>query len=258
MAMRWIAVLAIVPMLALAGCGSAPEKPPETPRSEAKAKHKARKGKSAKSGKSRKSKSKRKTEAPPPYPVRCAKKKGECLPPADWVKKLCNDIYPDLALHLFAPSTPWKRLYMTARAEPFNASGGMSLMGDPMRPGEEVIALARREDSGRIQMGDTAGYDVFRWNGACATIHDGDFTTEEPNEVRHANIEWRRLGLPLRLALEAEPSIGEVYETRHSKCRGKSIGKVSRECVEYDGLLTAEVVRYVRNGGKVPKPTKVP
>jgi len=43
--------------------------------------------------------------------------------------------------------------------------------------------------------------------------------------VRHAKIEWRRLGLPLRQALQAEPSIGEVYDARHEKCRGKSMGE---------------------------------
>jgi hypothetical protein len=74
--------------------------------------------------------------APPPFPRRCASKKGECLPPPEWVAKLCEDVYPDLALHLFAARTPWKRLYMAARAEPFNASGGASLMGEMMQPGE--------------------------------------------------------------------------------------------------------------------------
>lgn len=189
--------------------------------------------------------------------MKCASKKGECLPDPKWVAKLCEDIHPDLALHLFRPEMPWRRLYMLKRAEPFNAYGGVSLVGDPMRPGEELIAL-RRRDGGGLQMSDTAGYDVLRWNGACATIHDGDFSTEPPRTLRHARIEWRRLGLPLRLALEKEPTIGEVYETRREKCRGKSMGRVSEECETYDDLLTEEVVRYVRDGGKLPAPSKVP
>lgn len=234
-------------------CGSSPDKPAQAPRADAVAEAKPKKSK-----KRKKRKAKRRVEKPP-FPVRCAKKKGECLPPSEWVDKLCDDIYPDLALHLFGPKTPWKRLYMVARAEPFNASGSVSLVGDPMQPGEEVIAVRRRNDgSGKIQIGDTAGYDVFRWNGACATIHDGDFTTERPATVRHAKIEWRRLGLPLRQALQAEPSIGEVYDARHEKCRGKSMGIVSADCEKYDRMLTDEVVRYVRSGGKLPAPTKVP
>jgi hypothetical protein len=229
----------IAASLLAAACGSSPEKPAATPTVAAAPKPK------------RKAK-------PPPFPQRCASKRGECLPPAEWVKKLCDDIYPDLALHLFAPKTPWKRLYMLARADAFNASGGMSLVGDQMQPGEEVIALRRRNNDGPLRVGENAGYDVFRWNGACATIHDGDFTTAMPNEVRHSSIEWRRLGLPLRQALEAEPTIGEVYETRHEKCKGKSMGIVSADCEKYDLMLIDEVVRYVKRGGKVPQPTKLP
>src|SRR6185295_1085045 len=60
-------------------------------------------------------------------PFRCAKGKkhrDECLLSPGWVKRLCDDVYPDVALHMFMPGTPWKRLYMLSRAEPFNASDG--------------------------------------------------------------------------------------------------------------------------------------
>jgi hypothetical protein len=174
------------------------------------------------------------------------------------VKNLCEEIYPDLALHLFASRTPWQRLYMTARAEPFNASGGMSLMGDNMEPGEEVIALRRRDNGGQMQVGDTAGWDVLRWNGACATIHDGDYTDETPNHVRAAPIDWRRLSLEMRQAFEADPEVGAIYETRASACKGKSIGKVTAECEQYDKKLREAVVEKARAGAKLPKPAKVP
>lgn len=174
------------------------------------------------------------------------------------MKKLCDDIYPDLALHLFDSHTPWQRLYMLARAEPFNASGGMSLMGDKMEPREEVIALKRRDNHGGIQVGDTAGYDVLRWNGACATIHDGDYTDDPPDDPRGAPIDWRRLSLPMRLALEADPEINDIYETRGQKCKGKSVGRVSDECEDYDRKLHEIVVRKVRTGLKLPKPDRMP
>lgn len=233
----------------LVACGSAPEKPAESPRSSPTA--------VSKPNKPRKKKARR-AKKKSPYPQRCAGDSEECLPPAEWVQKLCDDIYPDLALHLFSPGTPWKRLYMRARAQPFNASGGMSLVGDVMQPGEEVIALRRRANDRGIRVGDTAGYDVLRWNGSCATIHDGDFTSKEPHELRHATIEWRRLGLPIRQALEAEPVISEVYEARRESCKRRSIGEVTAECEHSERRLADEVVRYVRDGGKLPKPEKLP
>jgi len=226
----------------ISGCGSAPEKParaPEVNRAEPKKVAKTRRDKSA-------------------IPKRCGRKKGECLPPSRWVKRLCEDVYPDVALHMFRPGTPWKRLYMLARAEAFNASGGVSLIGDKLEPGEEVIALRRRKNGGQFQVGDTSGYDVLRWNGACATIHDGDFTTEQPSTIRNPKIEWRTLGLETRLALEARPEISEVYEARRKSCKGISVGRVSDTCEVDDRRLVDEIVRYVRTGAKLPKPAKVP
>src|SRR5262245_30470468 len=132
---RWALLLAVVMIPWLGSCGSTPEKPAASPQAEGKArkqtKKKASKAKRQKSAKaSSKPSRKQAAEAPSLFPKRCARKDEECLPPSEWVKKLCDDIYPDLALHLFGPNTPWKRLYMRARAEPFNASGGVSLVGD--------------------------------------------------------------------------------------------------------------------------------
>ena len=193
-------------------------------------------------------------------PSRCSKRKqrGECLPSERWVNRLCNDIYPDVALHMFKPGTPWQRFYMRARAEPFNASGGASLMGERLEMGEEVIALRRRGSGGEIQIGDQSGYDVLRWNGSCATIHDGDFSTTPPRQVRHSRVEWRKLSLEVRNALEAEPEIQATYEARRRHCKGATMGRVTAECEEYDKRLVDEVVRHVRTGVILPVPSKLP
>lgn len=199
----------------------------------------------------------------PHIPTRCAKGKkhrGECVPPPGWVKRLCDDVYPDVALHMFAPGTPWKRLYMLKRAEPVNASGGSSLLGDRMERGEEVIALKRRsETEGEIQVGDNnAGYDVLRWNGACATIHDGDYDDERPSHIVQSKVEWRRLGLTVRQQLEAQPAIAAAYEARRKSCHGFSMGTVSGDCEANDKLLMQEVVRYVQTGAELPEATRMP
>ena len=218
--------------------------------------------KSAAHPKSDKKVAKEEAEAPAAQgslPRRCARgKHRECVPPPGWVKRLCDDVYPDVALHMFRPGTPWKRLYMLARADPFNASGGASLLGDKLERGEEVIALKRRSGSEGVQVGDTSGYDVLRWNGACATIHDGDFAEDEPSEVRHSKVEWRRLGLPLRNALEQQPDISAAQESRRKACKGQSIGIVSDTCEADDARFIDEIVRYVRAGAKLPPPAKLP
>ena len=191
-------------------------------------------------------------------PDHCAHGKPECVPPPGWVQRLCEDVYPDVALNMFKPGTRWKRLYMLARADPFNASGGASLLGDKLERGEEVIALKRRDNNGEMQVGDNAGYDVLRWNGACATIHDDDFTEEPPRAPRSAPLDWRRLSVEMRQALEAIPEIGEVYELRHQKCRGKSVGRISDQCELYDKKLSVVVAEKVRAGAKLPMPALLP
>jgi hypothetical protein len=191
-------------------------------------------------------------------PDRCARGKRECVPPPGWVKRLCDDVYPDVALNMFKPGTRWQRLYMLARAEPFNASGGASLLGDKMERGEEVIALERRDNNGEFQVGDNAGYDVLRWNGACATIHDGDFAREPPHQIAYSKIEWRRLGLDIRKVLEAQPEISAAETARRKACHGFSIGEVTKDCEVYDRRFMDEIIHYVQAGGKIPSPSRLP
>jgi len=191
-------------------------------------------------------------------PWRCRKSKPPCMPPPTFVERLCQDVYPDVALHMFAPGTPWRRFYMLHNAEPFNASGGASLLGDKMRRGEEVIALRRRNARGGVEVSDVAGWDVLRWNGACASIHDGEFTLDPPGTIGNARPEWRSLGNELRQSLEADPEFHEVYEARRKSCKGISIGRVSSDCEVYDRKLSDEIVRHVRNGAKLPPPKKIP
>jgi hypothetical protein len=195
----------------------------------------------------------------PALPDHCARGKRECVPPPGWVKRLCDDVYPDVALAMFKPGTRWQRLYMLARAEPFNASGGASLLGDKMERGEEVIALKRRDNDGEMQVGDNSGYDVLRWNGACATIHDGDFAREPPRGgITHSKIEWRRLSLDTRKVLEAQPEISAAENARRKACPGMSIGDVGTDCEVYDRKFMDEIIQYVLDGGKLPKPSRLP
>ena len=252
--MRWSAFLVVLVAFVI-GCGSSPERPPASPGKSHSAARAKRSGKQAVKRSSKKTK-----RVASVIPMKCSKKKKRpmCLPPPAWVTRLCDNVYPDVALHMFQPGTPWVRLYMQKNAQPFNASGGMSVLGDKMQRGEEVIALRRRNPRRDYQMADIAGFDVLRWNGACATIHDGEFTTSSPDEVLNARVEWRELGLPLRQQLEAQPEILETYKARRKACVGRNMGQVTADCEEFDKKLVDDVVRYVRSGAELPKPAKHP
>ena len=107
-------------------------------------------------------------------------------------------------------------------------------------------------------MSPTSGYDVLRWNGACATIHDGDFSADRPRNVVYSKLEWRQLSLPLRNLLEAEPDVSAAYEARRKACKGRNLGVVAAECESNDKALMEEVVRFVQSGAKLPRPNKMP
>jgi hypothetical protein len=184
----------------------------------------------------------------------------ECLPPASWVDKLCGGVHPEVALHMFRGGSPWKRLYSRARAPAYNAAGGPS-SDERVEKGEELIALRRNGDSasssaGAMIVGDTAGYDLLRWNGSCVTLQDGEFSTHAPRRREHARVEWRWLGDQVRTALTSDGTVKEAYVARRKECKGATFGSVTKKCVAREVSLVAAIVDYVRSGGPLPDPSE--
>jgi hypothetical protein len=186
---------------------------------------------------------------------------GDCLPPSRWVDKLCSGVHPEVALHLFRGGSPWKRVYSRARAPAYNGAGGPSVSDDRVERGEELIALRRHTDgrgssAGELSIGDTAGYDLLRWNGSCVTMHDGEYSTKAPRRRQHARVEWRWLGEEVRSALQSDGNVKQAYVARRKECKGATLGSVSKKCVEREDSLVAAIVDYVRNGGPLPEPSE--
>ena len=194
-------------------------------------------------------------------PVGCGDDGKDCLPPEAWVDRLCSGVHPEFALHMFRGGSPWKRLYSRAIAPAFNGSGGPSISDERVQKGEELIALRRNTDSkrsnaGEMSVGDTAGYDLLRWNGSCVTLHDGEFSSKSPRRRLHARVDWRALGDRVQSTLRADELISRAYIARRKECRGITVGNVTRKCVEQDKSLIKAVVDYVRAGGELPEPSE--
>jgi hypothetical protein len=194
-------------------------------------------------------------------PNRCDDESIDCMPPSKWVNKLCGGIHPEVALHMFRGGSPWKRLYSRARAPAFNGTGGPSLPDETVAMGEELIALRRNGDTrqssaGEMSIGDTAGYDLLRWNGSCVTLHDGEFSTKPPRRRKHAHVEWKALGDEVMSALRTDGPVRRAFVARRKECKGATIGRVTKKCVEQEQTLVTAIVDYVRSGGELPEPSE--
>jgi hypothetical protein len=184
---------------------------------------------------------------------------GECLPPAAWVKKLCDDVYQDVALYMFRNETPWQRMYLTRETDAMNASGGASVVGR-IAFDEEVIVLRHRvpKDDGVQISGEGGSYDALRWNGSCVSLDASEVTHERPPKPKASRVEWRWMSDQMVAALRKDSKIDEVYLARRKECKGVSVGRVSKRCEELDHELVDVVVAYVRAGHPVPQPGHQP
>ncbi len=194
-------------------------------------------------------------------PTECADKGGKlCLPPADFVKRLCSAFYPDVALSMLSKGTPWSRGYLRVKsAEAWNASGGVSSQ-DKLVFEEEFVLLTRREANtgGMTVSGAGGGYDVLRWDGSCASLQDEEvFLTPSPNP-KHAKIPWKNLDDKVQAALLSDEKINKVYTDRRKECKGATMGDVSAKCVKLDDQLSVVIVDFLRKGGTVPPPSRLP
>jgi hypothetical protein len=148
---------------------------------------------------------------------------------------------------------------LNRRTEAWNASGGAST-GGFLELDEEVLLLAERKaDLGGMQVsGAGAGYDAIRWDGSCVTLSGEELTQQRPSSVKNVKVEWRFLDDNVQEALRKDEKTNAAFLERRKECKGATSGDVSAKCVKADAKLSDSVVSFVRGGGSVPVPSKLP
>jgi hypothetical protein len=192
-------------------------------------------------------------------PDKCAPGKAECLPGDAWTRKLCENVYPEVALYMFRQGTPWQRLYLRGRTEAINASGGATVAGF-LEFDEEVLVLRHRAaDAKGIQIGSGDGqYDALRWDGSCVSLEGEEVTSKVPPKPKHSRVEWRWLGEKMRDTLRSDASLADTYRARQKECKGVTIGDVSKQCEKLDAQLIQKIVDYVHTHSDLPAPSEQP
>ena len=195
-----------------------------------------------------------------PIPTKCAKTEGGCYPSMEFVKRLCDDSYPGVALVMFSGGTPWKRAYVAVReVEPVNAFGGVA-GGDKLTLDEEVLVLFEKAGGiGEMTVSGSGSYLVLRWNGTCATLASGELRDQTSGKKKNAKVHWRYIDDSTQSALRKDSRIVEAVRARKKECKGATMGTVSAKCEKYDRELTETIVDVVRSGSvELPVPDKVP
>ena len=192
-------------------------------------------------------------------PTECAKSGRLCMPDPKFTKRMCNDSFPSVALYFFGNGLPFTRGYLTRKTQAWNAEGGAS-DNTFLEFDEEVLLLAERgSDPNAMQVsGAGGGYMAMRWNGSCVTLAKEEVTLDKPPAPKFAKVEWRFLDDNVQAALRDDKTINTAVQTRRKECKGAVSGDVSLTCVKADDRLTQVVVDYLRKGGKLPVPSKLP
>jgi len=191
-------------------------------------------------------------------PTKCFKSGALCLPDPPFVKRLCNGRYPAVALYLFS-NPSWTRGYLTRKTQAWNASGGASAGGWVEFDEEVLLLYARVADTGGMQVSGAGGsYDALRWDGSCITLQSEEVTTSKPPAPKYPSIEFRFLDDDTQEALRKDEKVNQAWRERRKECKGATSGDVSSKCVKADEQLTRSVIAFVRGGGAVPEPKKLP
>lgn len=203
--------------------------------------------------------------APPPepaapveheLPTACAEG-TPCVPPRDFAGRVCEGVYPEVALHMFAPKTPWKRAYLLKSFQAWHVGGHGDMR--ELRVNEEVLLLSVSRGGGEMQLGGKA-FDVLRWDGTCVSLMEDEITFQKPAGAVPANIAWKKLEPTYQAAFSEERSIeslrGAQARTCESPAAEQEPGKSKCELARRQ--LSLAIAQSIGRGKALPALSSVP
>jgi hypothetical protein len=114
---------------------------------------------------------------------------------------------------------------------------------------EEVVVLATRAGgTGGIQVSGSGSYDIYRWDGQCASVMADEVRLRRPPAPASAPILWQALSEATREALLDDRGI-KLRLDQQDRCGNDSS---ARRCTEATVALTRAIADYTRKGGKLP------
>lgn len=202
------------------------------------------------------------SSGPMSIPTECHKGSDPCTADPRWVRRLCSDVYPAVALYLFQSSSPFTRGYISARqVRAVNASGGVTSGEEWLEFDEEVILLHHRAPStdGIQVSGAGDSYEAMRIDGSCVSLGGDEVRTNVPPQPKYVKIPWRYIGEDMQDYLRSLPSVKDAYIERRTECKGAFSGTVTDKCIKKDKALNRAIIEALKSSEtSLPEPQKRP
>jgi hypothetical protein len=106
--------------------------------------------------------------------------------------------------------------------------------------------------------GAGGSFDALRWDGSCVTLQSEEMTLSKAPSPKYPPIDFRYLDDDTQEALRKDEKINAAWLARRKECKGATSGEVSLKCVKADEGLTKSVIAFIRGGGTIPEPKKLP
>jgi hypothetical protein len=167
-----------------------------------------------------------------------------CTPSPRAAEQLCQRKSQDLALSMFRGGTPWRRAFMRLNLDAWY-TGARHAAPAPLEQGEEVLILVNRTGGTGVQVG-VGNYDVYRWNGSCASVMADEVSFDKPRFPKTAPIAWERIEAETQSALLDDRAIQLRKAQVKKSCQNDG---TAPDCVTARDALTSLIAKRVRQGG---------
>jgi hypothetical protein len=194
-------------------------------------------------------------------PRHCSRDNGRCYPPKEFVRHLCLNKYPSVAVAMFHRGAPWQHAFVKVKdVRAINALGG-PVNDARLEFSEEVLLLQHHPYAHTDGMQISGGLDryiVLRFDGTCATLAEDEFMSFRPGRSRYAPLIWRELDRGMRRTLSESKHVEKARRAQNEDCGGLYLAGGSRACREATQKLAKAIIVELNRGVDLPTPQRIP
>jgi hypothetical protein len=173
---------------------------------------------------------------------------------------LCQKKYSGVAIKMFEKAAPWQHGYIIVKDVAAVNSHGGPVANTRLEFLEEVVVLRMRPNKYREMVADMpTSYDVFRFDGTCATLAEDEFMTRKPVlPPRYAPFFWAQIDPAIRRALSQDSKVDKARLNQTELCHGSILTGGHAACKDATQQLARAILSATSNGSVLPLPDELP